>query len=237
MTMTPPSDLARIRSWQAANPERVRAARKRYNVKQRVARHRRGKPVKLSAREARLRQIITANHYTHGCPAGASWWITYGDAIVVFSQPSNPHISRWLIGLPCRVLELSRIWAPDGHRKNLLTEAIAHAVTELRMLEPDVVALIAYADPTAGHEGGVYRAASWTYLGQCDETRAYVTSDGRKLPRRGVVGGKKRRTREALAGEGIAEVRVPGKHRYAKGLTAKARKIISARSGLGRALA
>jgi hypothetical protein len=80
-----------------------------------------------------------------------------------------------------------------------------------------------------GHEGHVYRAASWTYLGRCGETRAYQDSHGRKLPRRGVLGGRKRASRAELALAGISEHRVAGKHRFARGLTRKARKLITSR--------
>jgi hypothetical protein len=88
MTVTSSVKLARIRAWQIANPEAVRAARRRYKARRREARRKRGKPAKLSRREARLRQIITANHYTHSCPAGASWWLTYGGRLTVIGRTS-----------------------------------------------------------------------------------------------------------------------------------------------------
>src|SRR3990167_7486553 len=102
---------------------------------------------------------IIAYHYTHSFPTGKSITYEYENAIVVFSIPSNYMLNRWL---GCTVWELTRLWAPDGHRANLLTEAISAAISEFKGLKL-ADALISYADPNAGHSGGVYRAASWVY--------------------------------------------------------------------------
>ena len=173
--------------------------------------------------------MIVRNHYLRSIPSGSTWTFYYDGAIVLFSQPANPHLSTWLLGEPNKVLELSRLWVPDAHRANLLTEAIAYAIRELRQREPHVAAVVAYADPNHGHRGGVYRAASWTPVGMTDETRAYVDAQGRVRSRRAVLGGKKRATRADLAAEGLQEVRVQGKHRFARGLTRRARKAIAAK--------
>ena len=81
------------------------------------------------------------------------------------ASPANKNIANFLLGWPGNVWELARLWAPDGHAKNLLTQAISAAVALICKLEsPD--ALVSYADPNAGHKGGVYRAASWLYSGR-----------------------------------------------------------------------
>ena len=98
-------------------------------------------------------------HYTHSWPSGKSWVYRFEDAIVVISIPANYNVARWL-GCPNnRVWELTRLWAPDGHERNLLTQAISAAVGLLNTLErPEI--LVSYADPNAGHEGFIYRGAS-----------------------------------------------------------------------------
>lgn len=102
---------------------------------------------------------IRRHHYTHSIPSGKSYYVGFKDAIVVWSIPANKNIACFILGWPGNVWELSRLWAPDGHEKNLLTQAISAAVDVIRKLEaPD--ALVSYADPNAGHIGGVYRAAS-----------------------------------------------------------------------------
>ena len=181
----------------------------------------------LGETRAAAAATIRERHYTRSVPSGKSLYFAYEDALVVFSLPANKNISAYLVGEPNVAWELSRLWAPDGHRKNLLTQAIAASARELRLLEPTVTTLVSYADPNAGHLGGVYRAASWQYLGQSEETRMYK-SGARILPRRAFHSGAKSMTKTQIEALGFTQMKMPGKHRFAKGLTAKARKRIEA---------
>jgi hypothetical protein len=174
--------------------------------------------------------VIRHNHYTRSVPSGKRRVYVFEDAIVVFAIPANRNISRWLLGTDNLVWELARLWAPDGHRANLLTEAIAHAVRELRKDEPSVRAIVSYADPNAGHAGGVYRAASWAYLGQCEESRNYKRlSDGHILPRRAFHSGRSALRKSEIEAKGFREIKLPGKHRFARGLTRDARRAVEAK--------
>ena len=166
-------------------------------------------------------QIIRA-HYTQSVPSGKSHYVQVGDAIVVWAIPANKNISRFLFGLadPQPVVwELARLWAPDGHKRNLLTAAIAKAVGVLMTLErPD--ALVSYADPNVGHEGFVYRAASWTYTGTGGETRAYrPLAGGPLVARRAFHSGSKGLTKAEIEAMGYEEIRVKPKHRYVRCLS------------------
>src|SRR6478735_2176725 len=91
----------------------------------------------------RLKKQVLANHYTHSVPSGKSWYFSHGDAIVVYAIPPNKNISRWLVGEDNAVIELARLWAPDGHEPNLLTQAIAATAQQLRR-QVWVEALISY---------------------------------------------------------------------------------------------
>lgn len=182
-----------------------------------------------------LQQLILANHYTHSLPSGRSWFYQYEGAIVVFSIPANFNISKWLVGEPKSVLELTRLWAPDGHERNLLTQAIAFAVRHLRRDAPGYAALISYADPNEqpskpAHQGYVYRAAGWKYLGQSEEGRFFRDAQtGQIYPRRKFHMGRRfLRDSEIVALGYVKEIK-PGKHRYARGLTPRARRLIDLR--------
>lgn len=93
-----------------------------------------------------------------------------------------------------------------------------------------------YADPNAtgpkgtNHHGGVYKAASWTALGQCEETRAYVLPDGCTVARRSFHSGRKQLSKAEIKATGAVESRLPGKLRFGKGLTRKARQLIVAKA-------
>lgn len=171
-------------------------------------------------------ETIVAHHYTHSIPSGKKIAYQVGDAVVMFAIPANAFISKFLLGEPNRVWELARLWAPDGHEPNLLTAAISRAVSGLRQEIPTIDALVSYADPNVGHRGGVYRAASWRFLGQCEETRAYRSADGQLVARRKFHSGRRSMRKSEIESLGYVEERLPGKLRFAKGLTKKARKAI-----------
>ncbi len=181
------------------------------------------------AQQAALRTICE-HHYARSVPSGKRLVFEYESALVIFAIPANNNISRFLIGAPNKVWELSRLWAPDGHRANLLTAAISQTAKELRQTVPDIDALISYADPNVGHGGGIYRAASWTYLGQCEESRYYRDATGQVMSRRAFHSGRDFLRKADILARGYVELKRPGKHRFARGFTRAARRAIAARA-------
>ena len=189
------------------------------------------KEVRLLEGSERLRavEMIRRFHYTHSVPAGKSYYLSCGFAIVVWSIPANKNIARFLVGRDAVVWELARLWAPDGHDRNLLTWAISSAVGWIAMKErPD--GLVSYADPNAGHLGGVYRAASWSYHGQCDKTRMYKRGKA-TLARRSFHSGSKGMTKAEIEALGYREICQPGKHRFVKPLARWFRHALENSSG------
>lgn len=177
-----------------------------------------------------LKWMIRTHHYTHSVPSGKSVLFDIGQVIVMFSIPANNNIGQFVFGEPGHtVWELSRMWAPDGHESFALTRAIAEAIREFRLVQPDVEALVSYADPNAGHLGGVYRAASWIYTGQCEDMRVWVSPDGQVHPRRKFHSGHSFLRKPDIEKLGYTEAHLPGKHRFLKGLTWTARRMIRKR--------
>lgn len=144
---------------------------------------------------------------------------THDDAIVIYSIPANKNLGPYLFGGQVEVRELARLWAPDGHRENLLTEALAASLRSLRA-DTGVQAVVSFADPNHGHHGGIYQAASWIYTGKSSETRVYLTPDGRTLSRRSFHSGS-----TSLIPD-ITPVRLEGKHRYVRCLTRTSRRFL-----------
>ena len=180
--------------------------------------------LKGDARKSAI-ETIKAKHYTRSVPSGKSYYLQFEDALVVWSIPANNNIARFVLGWPGKVWELARLYAPDGHEKNLLTRAISAGVSAIRRLEnPD--ALVSYADPNVGHQGGVYRAASWLYHGKCDKTRMYQRN-GHTVARRAFHSGANGMTKAQIEADGWREIYQPGKHRFVKPLTRKARKALA----------
>lgn len=174
----------------------------------------------LELRKAKT--TIADLHYTRSVPSGKSVVFQYEAAIVMFSIPANKNIAGFL-GF-AEVWELTRLWAPDGHRRNLLTEAIAFAVRAFRKMFPEVDALVSYADPNVGHQGTVYRAASWCFAGSADETRSYKDSNGLVVARRAFHSGSKALRKDEIIARGYEQIKAKGKLRFVKPLTGKARR-------------
>jgi hypothetical protein len=165
---------------------------------------------------------ISANHYSHSVPTGKAIYMRFGSALIVWAVPANPNISKCLFGpgVWC-IWELSRLYAPDGHEPNLLTQPIAAAVRSIQILErPDAV--ISYADPNQGHHGGVYRAASWSLDGET-EARTWVDPANPRafIPRRRFHSGRKF---THAAAQGFECVRRKPKLRFVKVLSSRAAK-------------
>lgn len=178
----------------------------------------------LDADRQQAIEVIRQNHYTHSVPAGKSHYLRFGDALIVWSIPANKNIANFVLGWPGKVWELARLWAPDGHAPNLLTQAISAGVAAIRKLEnPD--ALVSYADPNVGHRGGVYRAASWIYHGQSEEARAYRGPDGAVVSRRAFHSGKTGLKKAEILALGFSELRLPGKERFVKPLSRRAMRV------------
>jgi len=173
-------------------------------------------------------RTIRQQHYTASVPSGKSVYVRFGSAIVIWSIPANMNIGRFLFGWDAKVWELSRLWAPDGHERNLLTRAIAAAVRVIKKMERPI-ALVSYADPNAGHHGGVYRAASWYYHGQSDETRAYRDRNGQIVARRKFHSGSRGLRKAEIEALGFVELRLPGKHRFVRPLTNRAKRELRTR--------
>lgn len=175
---------------------------------------------------ARARELIKMNHYTRSVPSGKTWWYAFMEAVVAFSIPPNPYISRALLGTDNQVLELSRLWAPDGHAPNLLSQAVSAAFRAL--VEPNgYAAAVSYADPSAGHEGFVYRACSWVYLGPAAETRSYRSPEGDIVSRRAFHSGSRALRKAEILALGYVELKARPKERYARGATRQARRMLA----------
>jgi hypothetical protein len=177
-------------------------------------------------------ELLKRNHYTHSVSSGKSYYFKYEDAVVSYSIPANCMVGRWLLGFEANVWELSRLWAPDGHRPNLLTQAISETLRGLREIEPDIDAAISYADPNVGHEGGVYRAASWLYLGQAEEGRYYQHREsGQVVARRRFHSGSDHLVKAEIEALGYNELLRPGKHRFARLISRRSKRAFSEKWG------
>ena len=133
------------------------------------------------------RSLVISHHYSHRWPNAPSFVVTwhedgglFGDrgaavAAVTFSPAG---------GWKETTLELSRLVRVPGLDAPL-TSLIGAAVRELRRQLMDSL-VISYADPEAGHHGGIYQAASWKYAGTYGSNIPRWIIDGIELHQREV---------------------------------------------------
>lgn len=75
-----------------------------------------------------------------------------------------------------KTIELNRLVANDGHPRNMISFFMAKTWDWL----PTPSALVAYADPEAGHVGFVYQATNWLYTGMTLPRRRFIL-DGKEI--------------------------------------------------------
>ena len=126
--------------------------------------------------------------------------------VIVFALPPKETSKRYA----GETWELARLWLSDSVPQNGETWVISQALKHIKKNFRKVQVIVSYADPSAAHEGTIYRAANFERDGMTDE--------GRKTPRfdyADALTGKKY-SRRGHVPLGTEIVRVPriSKHRY-----------------------
>ena len=136
----------------------------------------------LPARVAR--RLCEEKHYLKSYPAGSLVNVgifanhTLVGVAVIGVGPFNIH-RLFLDANPEEVLCLSRLWLDDRCGRNSESRVLGIICRSLRRWQTSIKAIIAYSDPTAGHDGTIYRAAGFAYLGTSEAMPLYRLPDGR----------------------------------------------------------
>ena len=177
-----------------------------------------------------IKQPCLRWHYARAVPSNAQhaygvWETGQFRGVIVFGAPVGRRAHTFVDGLDHgQVKELLRI-AMNGH--NLpLTQIVSMAVGHLRRDTPDTELLISYADPNAGHHGGIYQAASWVYVGTAGKPK-YCIIHGQRMHSRSVVHKYGSWAYDFLRREIDPNAQIVDellKHKYAFGLNRRTRK-------------
>ena len=130
------------------------------------------------------------------------------------------------------LFELTRM-AFKEHAGYHISHFVAPIIRMMRMDFPNVRVLVSYADPNEGHTGLVYRAMSWVYLGTTTTRyRDEYVIDGEVVSEKTVWHrhGTFQVSKLLKMGLDVETRRLLPKHKFAKGLTRKYRKVVA---GLG----
>jgi hypothetical protein len=100
-------------------------------------------------------------------------------AVVFTSGARNAHRLLDAAG-PNDVATLARLWLSDRLPKNSESRVIGVILRILRR-ETTWKLLLSYADPAAGHNGTIYQATGWRYLGMSEPNTYVLLPDGKLI--------------------------------------------------------
>ena len=102
---------------------------------------------------------------------------------VAFATPCSEAVRSSVFGVEYkeRVTELHRLhMQPHLSGTGWTLKFLAAVLRDIHTRRPDLWAIVSYADTTEGHEGGIYRAASFIDVGLVGSPRKfYRDADGR----------------------------------------------------------
>jgi len=182
-----------------------------------------------------VRDLIIRHHYLHSVPSAEfAFAVTLQgkeDGLVVWEELVGGALfgggSNRYLGSPYGldhngVTELVRLFLLDDVKRyvnNAASQVLGSTLKYLRN-HTDKHLAVAFSDPVAGHDGGVYKASNWTCIGESSPKKV-VRMDGVLIEDRTayeILGDTKQDTLRdvsAQTGMEIKKVEVPGKLRYA----------------------
>jgi len=168
------------------------------------------------------KKLIQRNHYLHSLPGGTMlcFGAFSGERLLgALTLGAGPYQAYHLVDGAARTdcLVLTRLWLSDELPWNSESRVIG-IVTRLIKHHTDVKFLISYADPSAGHVGGIYQSAGWLYTGLSSAMSLYDLGDGIARHSRSVAHDYGSHSIQYLGDHGVMVklVAQSAKHRYIK---------------------
>ena len=116
------------------------------------------------------------------------------------------------------VLELDRFYiVPKFQVKNMASKVMSLVVTAVKKEHPNVKLLVSFADPAQGHDGTIYKASNWKFVGTCAKSYIYERPDGVQINKKTLYDTAKRSgmgEKEYAASLMLSKIETPGKHKF-----------------------
>jgi hypothetical protein len=113
-------------------------------------------------------EVLATRHYLGPVKRGVAWMDEFG--VIVVAAPTARR-------LPGEWIELVR-WCLVRGVENDGSRQWAAFVRGLRKSRPDVTTIVSYSDPSAGHDGALYRACNWWWAPTWHRLRPPPTGNG-----------------------------------------------------------
>jgi very-short-patch-repair endonuclease len=128
-------------------------------------------------------EFLNSFHYAqHGRKAKICFGAFINDILIAvckFSGVIRREVATTLNRKTCEVLELDRFCIhPLYHKKNFASWFMTRAIKLTFEAFPAIIALVSFVDTTYGHDGTIYKASNWTFVGKVKPDYYYIDSDG-----------------------------------------------------------
>lgn len=164
--------------------------------------------------------LLEREHYLHSFPGGT--WLAFGvflgqRLLGALTFGAGPFLAYHLVhgAAPDDCATLTRLWLSDELPRNSESRVLGIVLRSLRR-HTNLKFLLAYADPSAGHTGIIYRATGWSYTGLSSVMPLYDVGDGNPRHSRSLAHDYGSHSLEHFARHGI-KVKLlaqAAKHRY-----------------------
>ena len=119
-------------------------------------------------------------HYSKCTPKFKQVWIGAWEngqfiGVVSFGRSSTPYLGSAFNLETTECAELTRIALKD--HKAPVSQIMARAIKMLKKQSPGMRLLVSLADPSQGHNGAIYQAANWVYVGRSSKMTQYYFRD------------------------------------------------------------
>lgn len=130
---------------------------------------------------------------------GCAWWL-----------PPTKHAAMSVWDNWRAVLGLHRLVVHPDVPTNGASFLIGRSIRLIKQYHPRWEYLLTYADSGEGHDGTIYKATNWDYLGRTRGEQLWVDSDGKYISRKSTRG----RTVQEMKDLGYHDAGIRIKHRY-----------------------
>lgn len=126
-----------------------------------------------------IRDFVEKNHYSHninGVKIKHCFKVTYQDILVggvIFGAMSTTAWKKFADSEE-KVLELRRLVLLDSAGKNSESRVVGWCLRYIKKTSEEVEVVVSYADPFYKHNGTIYRASNFEYIGLSGKDRGFI---------------------------------------------------------------
>lgn len=174
-----------------------------------------------------VKSFVEKNHYSHsvnGVKITYCFSVNYNEMLVgavIFGQLSTTAWKKFS-NKEEHVLELRRLVLIDDAGKNSESRVIGHCLKWLKKNCPQIHVVVSYADPNYGHEGVIYKASNFKYIGLSGKDHGFYDPETGKTYHSRALRTKYKgdykpfvkKLRQKLANGELRKVNLQGKHCY-----------------------